>query len=117
MRVFFGTLGLTLVFATAAAAGMPDAARGRGLAIEACSACHQVTARQPRPAPVADPDTAEAVAAPSFAAIGGKFRHDAAGLRAFILAPDHPMREQRFVPRDLDDIVAYIRALGHSPRP
>ncbi len=51
MRVFFGTLGLTLVFATAAAAGMPDAARGRGLAIEACSACHQVSGPLSRTCP------------------------------------------------------------------
>ncbi len=67
---------------------------------------------QPCPAPVGDTNINEYVAAPAFAEIGKKFRHDGAGLRAFILAPDHPMREQTFVPRDLDDIVAYIQSLG-----
>jgi len=113
MRVALAALCFTLAFGAAAQARMPDTTRGKRLAIEACSACHQVTGRQTRPTPVADPDTAEAVAAPPFSAIGGKFRHDPAALRAFILAPNHPMREQRFVPRDLDDIVAYIRSLAH----
>ncbi len=113
MRIALSVLCVALGLATAAQARMPDTARGRRLAVEACSACHQVTAGQPRPTPVADPDTAEAVAAPPFTVIGGRFRHNAAGLRAFILAPNHPMREQRFVPRDLDDIVPYIRSLAH----
>ncbi len=112
MRFAVSALCLLLAFGTAAAARAPSATRGKRLAIEACAACHQVTARQPRPAPVGDTNINEYVAAPAFAEIGKKFRHDGAGLRAFILAPDHPMREQTFVPRDLDDIVAYIQSLG-----
>jgi mono/diheme cytochrome c family protein len=110
MRVLVTGLSLVLALATAAQARVPDPVRGRRLAVEACSACHQVTMRQTHPTPVGNPDTNEFVAAPSFQAIAVKFRHDEAGLRAFILAPDHPMREQTFVPRDLDDIVAYIHA-------
>ncbi len=110
MRIVLTGLCLALAFATAAEARAPDAARGRRLAIEACSACHQVTANQPRPTPVGNPDTNEYVAAPAFAVIAVKFRHNEPGLRKFILAPDHPMREQTFLPQDLDDIVAYIRS-------
>ena len=113
MRNAVFCLCVVLAFATAAQARMPDTARGRRLAIEACSACHQVTAHQPRPTPVGNPDTNEYVAAPSFADIAAKFRHNEPGLRAFILAPDHPMREQTFLPRDLNDIVAYIGSRAH----
>ncbi len=112
-RIAIAAVGLLVVLTTAAEARVPNATRGKRLAIEACAACHQVTAHQPRPAPVGNTDTNEYVAAPAFADIGKKFRHNAAGLRAFILAPDHPMREQTFLPRDLDDIAAYVRSLGH----
>jgi len=112
LRIALTAACLVLAFAGAAQARTPSVTRGKRLAIEACSACHQVTAHQPRPTPVGNTDTNEYVAAPDFAEVGRKFRHDEAGLRAFILAPDHPMREQTFVPRDLDDIVAYVRSLG-----
>ena len=54
----------------------------------------------------------EDVAAPSFVDIGRKYRGKPRTLRAFIIAPVHPMREQRFLRRDLDDIIAYIRSRG-----
>lgn len=111
MRLALAALSLALVLAAPALA-RPNAARGKALAAEACAACHQISARQAVPAPVADTDTGDAVPAPSFPAIASKYRHEAAALKAFIRAPNHPMREQRFLARDLDDIAAYIRSLA-----
>jgi mono/diheme cytochrome c family protein len=93
-----------------AAARTGNAVRGRVLAIEACTACHKVTRGQNARPPVHNPDTLEDVAAPDFAEIHHKYRRHPSALRAFILAPAHPMREQRFLRRDLEDIVAYIRS-------
>ena len=107
-------LAVALTAAAQAKTHSGNPARGRALAIEACSACHKVTARQRQPAPVADPDTRESVIAPTFYAVAVKFGHDTAAMRAFVLAPTHPMREQQFVPRDLNDIIAYIHGLSAS---
>ncbi len=111
-------LGLLALIALSAAAqaAPPGAARGRMLAVEACAACHKVTAQQRQPAPVADPDTGEKILAPPFTAIAKRYAGNADGLRAFITLPSHPMREQTFLPRDLRDIVAYIRSLPRHPR-
>jgi mono/diheme cytochrome c family protein len=92
-------------------AGSGNPTRGRALAIEDCSACHQVTAQQSVPPTVRDPDADENIAAPTFATIGRKYAGDSRALRAFIVEPHYPMREQEFLPRDLDDIVAYIQSL------
>ena len=108
-------LALTAALATAQAHAA-DPVRGRHLAIEACAACHKVVARQAQPAPVVDPDSKDSVLAPTFFIIARKFAPAAAGLRAFILAPTHPMREQTFAPRDISDIVAYIRSLRRTAR-
>jgi mono/diheme cytochrome c family protein len=120
MARFAFTLILAAVLASAVAGEArthsAGPARGRALAIEACSSCHKVTARQAQPTPVLDPDTRESVIAPSFYAVAAKFGRDTAAMRAFILAPAHPMREQQFVPRDLNDIVAYIHGLSLSKR-
>jgi mono/diheme cytochrome c family protein len=89
----------------------PVAALGRTLSIQACSACHQVTYSQAPSTPVLNPDTLEHVMAPSFAQISRKYGADTNSLRAFIRAPRHPMREQKFLPHDLDAIVVYIRSL------
>lgn len=96
------------IFAPASAA---DAVRGRRLAIEDCSACHKVTAEQIQPAAVLDRDSAEHIVAPPFADIGRKYAADSKALRSFIHAPSYPMPEQQFLPRDFDDIVAYIQSL------
>jgi mono/diheme cytochrome c family protein len=103
-------VGLLLGLATTASAHAPLAAIGRTLAIQSCSACHQVTDTQMPPAAVLNLDTLEQVRAPSFAQISQKYGKNIKSLRAFILTPKHPMREQRFLPRDLDAIVAYIRS-------
>ena len=112
MRLALAVLFLAMALGSPAAA-KPSIVRGKALAREACAACHQVSARQTVPAPVNDRETGDAVPAPSFPVIAAKYRHNAAALRAFIRAPNHPMREQRFLTRDLDDIVAYIRSLAH----
>ena len=85
---------------------------GRDRAIEDCSACHQVTAHQKRPSPVADPDNEEWVAAPTFAEVALKYQGRDRELRAFIRTPDHPMKEQEFLETDLNAIVAYIHSLA-----
>jgi len=108
-------LAAAVLFSSGAAAAPPVALRGRTLAIQACSACHQVTETQSPSAPVLNPDTLEHVPAPSFAEIAHKYGRNTKALRAFIRAPAHPMREQQFLPHDLDAIVVYIRSLdtGH----
>lgn len=99
------------VLTTGANGRPPIALNGRTLAIEACSACHQVTETQPASTPILNPDTLEHVAAPSFVEIARKYGHNTKALRAFVRAPAHPMREQQFLPHDLDAIVVYIRSL------
>lgn len=98
-------------FVSVAWARPPVAVQGRTLAIRSCSACHQVTQRQSPSSPVLNPDTLEHVAAPSFIEIARKYGKDTSALRAFIRTPAHPMREQQFLPHDLDAIVVYIRSL------
>ncbi len=63
------------------------------------------------PGAVLNPDSLEQIRAPAFAQISAKYGKNTKSLRAFILAPRHPMREQKFLPHDLDAIVAYIRSL------
>jgi mono/diheme cytochrome c family protein len=85
---------------------------GKSLAQQYCSACHQVTKEQALPPNVVvDTGTgSEEFEPPSFAAIARKDRSEAA-LRDRILHPYYPMREQQFVPEELDAIIAYILAL------
>jgi mono/diheme cytochrome c family protein len=89
---------------------------GRDRAIEDCSACHQVTASQKVPSPVADPDNEEWVPAPSFAQVAEKYKGHERELRAFIVTPDHPMKEQEFLDTDLKAIIAYINSLAKKQR-
>jgi cytochrome c551/c552 len=88
---------------------------GRDLAIQGCSACHQVTSDQKRPRPVFDPDQAMSVVPPSFMEIAGKYRGRANGLRHFIRDPKHPMPEQEWDARDLRAVVGYIQSLDARP--
>lgn len=88
---------------------------GRELAIDACSACHQVTPDQkPRP-PVFNPEEYANVSAPAFSAIAVKYAGRPWALRHIILNPSHPMPEQNWDPADLTAVVAFIRSLGHTP--
>lgn len=85
--------------------------RGRVLAEEACSACHQVAPGRTAPPPVDNPDEATRVFAPAFIDIARDGRSDDS-LRTAILNPHYPMREQLMSERDVSDLVRYIRSLG-----
>ena len=80
-------------------------------AIEDCSACHRVTQGQGPVPSVYDPDQARNIAPPSFDVIARRYAGRPAALARFIQAPRHPMREQRFLPRDLKAILRYIASL------
>ncbi len=102
-------IGLT--FGSAASAGPVSVEAGKALAIEACSACHQVIPTQKRPAPVANPDEGVPVTAPTFAAVAQRCL-PADQLRSKIANPHYPMREQVFGAVDLDSLAAYIASLA-----
>lgn len=93
-----------------------DAALGETIAVESCSACHQVKASQAIPPPVPDPDAGVQVPAPSFADIAAR-GHDADTLRRLILNPPHPMREQQWSEVDLKAVIDYLNSLRAEPRP
>jgi len=97
----------------AAAAGGLTAADGKSLAQQYCTACHRVTQEQAQPPDVvvdtgSGPETFQA---PSFGRIAARPDRTEAHLRARILNPHYPMREQQFIPEELDAIVAYILSL------
>src|SRR3954464_14869049 len=69
-------------------------AAGREVALQACSACHQVGPGDPAPPPVRDADERRGVRAPPFAEIARDRRKDAVYLRAIIRSPHSPMKEQ-----------------------
>jgi mono/diheme cytochrome c family protein len=109
-----------LVTAVLATAGVPPAhgagltaAEGRSLAQQYCSACHRVTREQAQPPDVVvDTGSAtETFQAPSFARIAARPDRTEAQLRERILNPHYPMREQQFIPEELDAIVAYLLSL------
>ena len=91
---------------------------GRELAIQACSACHQVTSDQKPRMPVFNPEEYANVAAPPFRSVATKYSHRSLALRNFILNPVHPMPEQNWDPADLTAVVAFIQSLGKPvPKP
>jgi mono/diheme cytochrome c family protein len=112
MRAIAPLLVLALNAAPARAADL-TAADGKSLAQQYCAACHRVAREQAQPPDVAvDAGSgAETVQAPSFARIAARPDHTAAQLRERILNPHYPMREQQFIPEELDAIVAYILSL------
>jgi mono/diheme cytochrome c family protein len=90
-----------------------DGLPGQTLAQDYCSACHRVSAEQ-APPPKVTVNTgvgSEEYEAPSFRQIAARPGRDAAYLRTFIKAPHYPMREQRFIPDELEQIVTYILSL------
>jgi len=97
--------------ASTQAAGL-TADEGKSLAQQYCAACHRVAREQDQPPDVTvDTGTGtETFQAPSFARIAGAGRTEAE-LRARITNPHYPMREQQFIPEELDAIVAYILSL------
>lgn len=95
-------------------AGANDVTLGETIATEACSSCHQVKRDQAIPPPVPNPDAATQVPAPSFLDIAAR-DHGADQLRALILNPPHPMREQHWNEADLKAVIAYIQSLDQNP--
>lgn len=100
-----------LAAAPTAADGTPD---GQDLARQYCSACHRVAADQaPPPAVLVDTGSGpEEYQAPSFRIIATRAERSADELRDKIQAPHYPMREQQFLPEELEAIIAYILSLG-----
>ena len=102
----------TLAILTAAGSSLakgPDA--GRTLAIEACSACHQVIPQQKRPGPVSEGEEGAWTEAPTFSEIANRCL-SASELKSRISNPHYPMREQILMPIDVDDLAIYIRTLA-----
>lgn len=104
---------IALAFAQTAVAGTP-VADGHERAVEACSACHQVDPAQKRPPPVAEGEEGARTEAPSFMAIADRCL-SSNDLRTRIANPHYPMREQEFLPIDLNDLALYIQSLSHKP--
>lgn len=107
--------GLTvLAFTAPVAADGLTAADGKGLAQQYCTACHRVTAEQaPPPKVLVDTGSGpEEYEAPSFRRIATRAERTADELREKIQAPHYPMREQKFLPEELEAIIAYILSLG-----
>jgi len=99
--------------AAPAYAGGLTAADGKALAQQYCSACHRVAQEQAQPPDVvvdtgSGPETYQA---PSFAQIATRPDRTEAELRRLIQNPHYPMREQQFIPEELEAIIAYIRSL------
>jgi hypothetical protein len=91
--------------------GASSTVDGKTLAIEACSACHQVVPGQGKPPPVANPDEGSRIQAPSFVEIAN--RCQAAGdLQAKVANPHYPMRAQALSAGDAEAIARYIRSLA-----
>jgi mono/diheme cytochrome c family protein len=103
---------LAAIAAPAQAAGL-TAAEGKALAQQYCSACHRVAREQAQPPDVVvDTGSApETFQAPSFGRIAARADRTEAQLRERILNPHYPMREQQFIPEELDAIVAYLLSL------
>jgi cytochrome c len=105
-----------LLAAAAAALLMPgseasagDVNRGREIAIQVCSSCHQVTATQVLPPDVPVPDGSVPTA--SFFDMAETRGDDPEYLRKMILSPHYPMPARQWSERDLKAIVAYIQSL------
>jgi len=107
-------IAAALAFWAAAAAADNLVVQGKLRAIESCSACHQVMAAQPRPAPVFDPDENRSIQAPTFRRIASEYGQQPRLLRKLITNPRHPMREQQFLADDLRSIVAFIQSLAQN---
>ncbi len=88
---------------TAVAEGDPTAVRG--LVVDRCARCHLV--------PGAPAPEVEGMAPPPFSEIAANPRiYTEARLRRFLQRPHWPMRGFILSPRDIDDLLAYFRALG-----
>jgi mono/diheme cytochrome c family protein len=115
MQVLLCTLAW-VIGADVAAQAAQNVRAGRELAVQACSACHQVTSDQKPGTAVFNPEEYANVAAPPFRRIAAKYARRPLELRRFILNPVHPMPEQNWDPADLTAVVAFIQSLA-QPAP
>jgi mono/diheme cytochrome c family protein len=113
MRILICTL-TWLMGAAVGAQAAQNVRAGRELAVQACSACHQVTSDQKPRMAVFNPDEYANVAAPPFRKIAAKYARRPLALRQFILNPVHPMPEQNWDPADLTAVVTFIQSLRHT---
>ena len=104
--------GILTVAMPALADSAPDQP-GRDLAASYCGACHRVSSEQEsKPKFVVETDVGlQEFEVPSFRQIAIRPGRDADYLRTFIQAPHYPMREQLFIPGELEQIVSYILSL------
>ncbi|MDQ0326636.1 mono/diheme cytochrome c family protein [Rhodopseudomonas julia] len=83
----------------ALAAGDPQ--EGRAIAEKWCATCHVVSETQ----------TSATPAAPSFAAIGQKYRNGISALAAFLADPHPVMPDMSLTRQEIRDLTAYIEGL------
>ena len=92
---------------TVVAQGLPgDPARGRDIAHEWCTECHEVAPN------VRDPSVTDA---PPFQAVADDPAVTETALRAFLQTPHTRMPDIRPTPQQTDDLIAYILSLK-APR-
>ncbi|HIP79782.1 MAG TPA: hypothetical protein EYH07_15130 [Kiloniellaceae bacterium] len=98
----FASLALMAPAAGMAAGGAADAAKG--LVVQYCIDCHAVPGHSAEGTP--------AVEAPPFQAIADDPQtYSEARLRSFLSQPHWPMGQFQLSPSDIDNIVAYLKAL------
>ncbi len=90
--------GFAMVGSSAAPAGQADA--GRAIALQSCTGCHAISAR----------DRNEMGDAPPFDVIARSHNYDAASL-AFALLGPHPKMNFAPTQREVDDLAAFISGL------
>ncbi|WP_420346344.1 c-type cytochrome [Pelagibius sp.] len=95
---------LSLAGPAPAAAASGDADAAKGLIVQHCSDCHAVPGHANEGTPALD--------APSFQAIADDPEtYSEARLRGFLRQPHWPMGQFQLSPSDIDNIVAYLKAL------
>ncbi len=97
----FLVLAATLALPPVAARAAGDAAEGRRIAERWCVSCHAVAPKG------TGPD-----AAPPFAALAADPAKTEGYLRAWLQAPHPPMPDLQLTRNEIENLVAYIRALA-----
>lgn len=111
-RQLYFAVACTFSLATASGASLGNPVdTGRSLAAEGCGGCHQVSPQQKRPPPVSEGEEGAWTEAPTFQQIANRCL-SADELKARIVNPHYPMREQLLMPVDVDNLAAYIRSLA-----
>jgi cytochrome c len=108
----WSVLGVLTSTMSSQAGSSPDVT-GRALALDYCSACHRVSPEQ-APHPKLTVDTGSGTQefeVPSFWEIANRPGRNSEYLHKLIQAPHYPMREQLFIPDELDQLVSYIMSL------